>query len=344
MAPTRTAPSLHRPAGRGPTEGGSQQDRRLDVALFVSALQLYTICVLLVALDFAARTWRMQLFLRALGRSIPFHEVLLQSFVAEAASVLTPMRIGGDPARVWAMRQGGLSITAGVVCIAIETLAMAAILLVVTVALLLTIGRSWWATVGPQLVESLSDAGPWLLAIVVASVVSWLIARRVAPESRTMLRREVRSVRRYARVMPAWAYAAAVPLTLVNIAARVAVLPLLVSTLPSPPPLLATIVGSYALLYGQLLTPTPAGAGAVELLFLGGGAGELGAAEGRLLFLWRLFTAGIPLVIGVAAAVLHYGFNVFGRPFLARRMRPRARHAEQMAAGTPPPRDEDDVA
>ncbi len=302
-------------------------------------IQIYLWCALLGGVDFVARTWRMQIFLRGLGRSVPFLEVLLQSFVAEAGSVLTPMRIGGDPARVWAMRQGGVSITAAVVCIGIETITMAAIIFVVTAALLLTIGREWWATVGPRLMESMSDAGPWLAAIVIASVVSWLLARRIAPATRTMLRRELRSVRRYARVVPWWAYASAVPLTLVNIAARVAILPLLIFTLSDPPPLGATIVGSYALLYGQLLTPTPAGAGAVELVFLGGAAGELGAAEGRLLFLWRLFTAGIPLMIGVAAAVLHYGFGVFGRPLLARRLRQRTRFTARQA--TQPPTDPD---
>ena len=310
----------------------------------MSALQVYGLCVILVAVDFVVRTLRIQLFLRGLGRGVPFQEVLLQSFVAEAGSVLTPMRIGGDPARIWAMRQGGLSITAGVVCIGIETITMTVIIVAVTAGLMLTVGREWWATVGPRLTDSLSDAGPWLLAIVVASALSWIIAQRIAPETRTMLRRELRSVRRYARVVPWWAYGAAVPLTLVNIAARVAILPLLASTLPTPPPLDATLVGSYALLYGQLLTPTPAGAGAVELVFLGGAAGEMGAAEGRLLFLWRLFTAGIPLVIGIGAAVLHYGFGVFGQPIVARRLRPRSRSAERTdptAAREAPPAGDD---
>lgn len=310
----------------------------------MSALQVYGLCVILVAVDFVVRTWRMQLFLWGLGRGLPFREVLLQSFVAEAGSVLTPMRIGGDAARIWAMRQAGVSVTAGVVCIGLETITMTVIIIAVTVGLMLTVGREWWATVGPRLTDSLSDAGPWLLAIVVASALSWIIAQRVAPGTRTMLRRELRSVRRYARVVPRWVYGAAVPLTLVNIAARVAILPLLASTLPTPPPLGATLVGSYALLYGQLLTPTPAGAGAVELVFLGGAAGEMGAAEGRLLFLWRLFTAGIPLVIGIAAAVLHYGFGVFGQPLVARRLRPRSRYAERTdptAARAAPPAGDD---
>ena len=59
-------------------------------------------------------------------------------------------------------------------------------------------------------------------------------------------------------------------MSFVNLATRVAILPVLALTLPNPPALALLIVGSFALLYGQLILPTPAGAGAVELGFLGG--------------------------------------------------------------------------
>src|SRR5690606_19360622 len=78
----------------------------------VSTLEAYALCAALIAIDFAARTWRMQIFLRGIGRRVSFRELLLQSFVSEAGAILTPMRIGGDAARLWAMRQGGVSMTA----------------------------------------------------------------------------------------------------------------------------------------------------------------------------------------------------------------------------------------
>ena len=56
-------------------------------------------------------------------------------------------------------------------------------------------------------------------------------------------------------------------LTLVNLGARVAILPVLVSTLPDPPPLGAVTMASFALLYSQLILPTPSGAGAVAVAF-----------------------------------------------------------------------------
>lgn len=285
----------------------------------MSTAQAYLVCLALIAVDFAARTWRMQLFLRGLGNHVSFREVFLQSFVCEAGALLTPMRLGGDAARLWAMRQSGIVVTTSVVCMGVEAIAMTVVIVAVTLILMLTVAGDWWHTVGPNLLSTLAGAWPWVLAVAVASVVAWLAARRFAPRLREVFRREARTVRRYARVMPRWAWAASVPLTLVNIAARVAVLPVLASTLASPPPLLASLIGSYALLYGQLLTPTPAGAGAVELGFLAGAAGELGAEEGELLLVWRVFTALIPFLIGIAAAVLHYGLSLFGPPAEVRR-------------------------
>lgn len=286
----------------------------------LSTIQAFTLCAALVAVDFIARTWRMQAFLRGIWHRVSFREVLLQSLVCEAGSILTPMRIGGDPARLWAMRQGGVSMTASVVCMGVEAFLVAAVIVVVTAVLMLSVAGDWWGVVGPGLLSALTNV--WQLALLaIAFIAGWIVTRHYAPKFREMVQREARSVRRYARVMPRWTFVLAVPLTLIHMGARVAVLPVLASTLEVPPPLLASAIGSYALLYGQLLAPTPAGAGAVELGFVGGAAGELGVEEGSLLVAWRVITAGIPLLLGVAAAVLHYGFRLFGPPDVVERGR-----------------------
>src|SRR6185437_6729857 len=79
-------------------------------------------------------------------------------------------------------------------------------------------------------------------------------------------------------------------------------------TLPEPPPLGPTILGSFALLYSQLLLPTPSGAGAVELGFLGGAAGDFGEHQGWLLLAWRFYTNGIGVALGIWLAVQIYGW------------------------------------
>ena len=72
-------------------------------------------------------------------------------------------------------------------------------------------------------------------------------------------------------------------------------------------------LGSFALLYSQLVLPTPSGAGAVELGFLGGAAGDLGQNEGWLLLAWRFYTNGLGLFLGVWLALSIYGWPVLRR-------------------------------
>lgn len=91
--------------------------------------------------------------------------------------------------------------------------------------------------------------------------------------------------------------------------------------LPDPPPSAAAWFGSFLLVYGQLVLPTPAGVGVVELGFLGGAAGELGGGIG-LLLAWRWWTSGVPVLGGLAVVAV---------------ARARGRAARVTAARTPPP-------
>jgi uncharacterized membrane protein YbhN (UPF0104 family) len=84
-------------------------------------------------------------------------------------------------------------------------------------------------------------------------------------------------------------------------------LPVLAQTLPDPPPTGVLVLGSFALVYGQLFFPTPGGAGAVELLASAGTAGELGGTAGPVFLAWRTITTGIPVILGFGLAVHRYG-------------------------------------
>ncbi len=110
---------------------------------------------------------------------------------------------------------------------------------------------------------------------------------------------------------------ASLPLSFLNLATRVAVLPVLAATLPQPPELWPMVLGSFALLYSQLILPTPSGAGAVELGFLGGAAGDLGGRAGWLLLAWRFYTNGVGVILGIGLAAHAYGWPALRR--LARR-------------------------
>jgi hypothetical protein len=93
----------------------------------------------------------------------------------------------------------------------------------------------------------------------------------------------------------------------------VAVLPVLALTLTSPPAMGPMAVGSFALLYSQMILPTPSGAGPVELGFLGGAAGDLGSEQAWLLVAWRFYTSGVGVLLGVLIAARIYGWPALRR-------------------------------
>ena len=78
-------------------------------------------------------------------------------------------------------------------------------------------------------------------------------------------------------------------------------------TLPHPPPMGPLAFASYALIFAQLLLPTPSGAGVVELGFLGGAVGNLGAGYKTLLVLWRFYTTVLLIALGTAFGLWRYG-------------------------------------
>jgi uncharacterized membrane protein YbhN (UPF0104 family) len=88
------------------------------------------------------------------------------------------------------------------------------------------------------------------------------------------------------------------------------------------------MLGSFALLYSQLVLPTPSGAGAVELGFLGGAAGDLGNDQGWLLLWWRFYTSGLGVILGVWVAAQIYGWPAL-RKLVGHRAAPATESSER---------------
>jgi uncharacterized membrane protein YbhN (UPF0104 family) len=296
----------------------------------VSGTTIHLACLALVAVDFVTRTWRTQLFLWRLGHPLPFREVLVQSAIGETASSLTPLRAGGEPARVWAMAKQGVPARVGLVAVGVELLATSAVIVLTAIVLGVTVAPDWWAATGPGLIRAAAGSWPWLAGIAVVSLGAWLAVRRRRPDLLHAAGGELAAARGHLRDVSGWLYVVNVPITLVSIAARVAILPLLTRALEQQPPLAATVVGSFALLYAQAVIPTPAGAGAVELGFLGGAAGNLGAAEAELLVVWRLYTTVLGTALGLALGAWRFHVDVLS--FVLRRPA-RARAADAPGGG-----------
>jgi uncharacterized membrane protein YbhN (UPF0104 family) len=283
----------------------------------MTPLQAHLICIGLVAADLLARAWRIQWIVQGLGHHMTVKDAFVLNAFGDAACALTPLRIGGEPARLAGMLRCGVPATAAFVGISLEVLAAWPVILVAGAWLLWRYAPAWWLSAGPRLGAAAEGAWPWIVVVVLASVVAWRYARRISSPVARQLRRPVRRALVYWRRMPRWPLLASAPLSLINLATRIAILPVLALTLPSPPPMGPMILGSFALLYSQLVLPTPSGAGAVELGFLGGAAGDLGESQGLLLLAWRFYTNGVGVVLGVWLAA-----KIYGWPALRRLARP----------------------
>jgi len=270
----------------------------------------HLICLGLVALDFVLRTWRTDAFLRPLGIRLPFSEIFVQSAIGETASAISPMRAGGEPARVWAMGVQGVPSRIAIVAVGLEFVAVVAIIALVAIVLSVTVGGDWWRYAGPGLTRSAIRSWPWLAGIAGLTWLAYLFVRRTRPEFLRVAGVEFAAARGHMRDVPLWTYVACTLLTVVQIGVRAAILPVLAMTLHAPPPHVAMVVGSFALVYAQALIPAPAGAGAIDLGFLGGAAGNLGIEELRLLGWWRFYSTVVGVVLGIALGLLRFHTNI----------------------------------
>jgi len=283
----------------------------------LTPLEAHAICLGLVVIDMVGRTLRLQYLVRGCGHRLGFRDSLMSNLFAEAGATLTPLRVGGEPARLAGMLASGVPATASFVAIAFEVITAWPALIVVAAWIFGRYAPEWWSTAGVHLGATMREQWPWVIAVAVVSVAAWWFGRRLARVAPHRLQRPLRRILVYWRRMPRWPLAASFAFSLVNVVTRLALLPVLALALPSAPSLPTLVVGSFVLIYGQMILPTPAGAGAVELGFLAGAAGDLGGGSHWLLLMWRLYSSGLGTAAGVAWAVHAFGWPALRR-FAAR--------------------------
>lgn len=273
----------------------------------LSLAEAHLLCAALVAVDLIVRALRIRWLLDGLGTPVRFRDALTLNAFGDAACAVTPLRIGGEPARLAGMLRAGVPASAAFVAISVEVLAAWPVIVAVMLPLAWWFVPAWWRTAVPALGAAAEQAWPWLVLLVFLSALAWYAARRVATFTPSRLRRPVRRVRAYWRRMPLWPIVAGVPLTILNLVSRVGILVALAATLPQRESLGVVVIGSFMLLYAQLVVPTPSGAGVVDFGFLGGAAGSLGAEGAALLLAWRFYTSGVGLLLGGGLALAIYG-------------------------------------
>jgi uncharacterized membrane protein YbhN (UPF0104 family) len=277
--------------------------------MHLDPLAAHAICLGLVIADVLARSLRLKYFCDSLGFPLGVGEGIVVNAFGDAACSLTPARLGGEPARLAGILRYRIPTEAAIVAVSIEALLGWPVIILGGAALVWLYAPEWWQTAEPGIARHLHAMLPWLILVGVISLVLWWLVRRwMRVSAPQRLQRSWRRMLVHWRRMPPWPIVASQPLSVVNVGARVAILPVLALTLPSPPPLGPLCLGSFALLYSQMVLPTPSGAGAVELGFLAGAAGSLGAEGVELLIWWRIYTSVVGVVLGLGLAARIYGW------------------------------------
>src|SRR2546426_1827787 len=77
----------------------------------------------LLAIDCVARAWRVQLATWTAGARLSFLDAVRLNLYGEAASQLTPNRLGGEPARFLGLTEAGVRAVPSIVAIGVEVAA-----------------------------------------------------------------------------------------------------------------------------------------------------------------------------------------------------------------------------
>jgi uncharacterized membrane protein YbhN (UPF0104 family) len=263
-----------------------------------------------LALDVLVRAWRIQLAVWCAGGRLGFGEAVRLNLYGEAASTLTPNRLGGEPARFVGLTQAGLRPVTALVGLGVEVAAEWPVFALMALGLAAYYVPGWESRAELWLKRHLAtDLVLFEATVLAVLLVVYLIQRFLkAGTVRHRVRRQWRVAMAHVRRAPWWVMLANAGLTAVSLAARALVLPALAwGGGAAPPPFAEMFVGSLALLAAPLAVPLPSGGGGLEVAFLSGFAGEFGSRQVLMLLLWRFYTTILLTGLGVYAMIRSLG-------------------------------------
>jgi len=263
-----------------------------------------------VALDCVVRAWRIQLAVWAAGGRLGFQDAVRLNLYGEAASTLTPNRLGGEPARFLGLNEARVRPVTSLVAIGVEVAAEWPVFMLLGGALIAYYVPDWQTEARHWLRRHRAGelVAVELIALLVLGVI-YLLQRMVRSGMiRHRVRRQWRVAWAHVRRAPWWLLGAGAVLTVVSIAARALILPALVWGEPHPP-FGQMFFGALTLIHAPLFLPLPSGGGGVEVAFLSGFAGDFGARQVTLLLLWRFYTAVLLTILGGYVLVRSVGYR-----------------------------------
>ncbi len=265
----------------------------------------------LLGVDCLVRAWRIQLAVWTAGGRLSFTDAFRLNLYGEAASQLTPNRLGGEPARFLGLHEAGLRPVTAIVAIGVEVACEWPVFVFAAGALVAYYVPDWQNAARTWLRHHRATELVTIeITVVLVLVVAYLLQRLVRSGFvRHRVRRQWRVAWAHVRRAPLWALAAGALLTVVSLAARALILPALAWGMPNAPSFHEMFFGALALLHAPLVVPLPSGGGGLEVAFLNGFAGEFGARQVTMLLLWRFYTAILLTIVGVYALVRSVGYH-----------------------------------
>ncbi len=271
----------------------------------------HVLALALLALDCAVRAWRIQLAIWTAGGRVGFRDALRLNLYGEAASTLTPNRLGGEPARFLGLNEARVRPVTSLVGIGVEVAAEWPVFMLVGAALIAYYVPDWH-----------TEARHWLrrhragelvavefVALLVLGVIYLLQRMARSGMIRHRVRRQWRVAWAHVRRAPRWVLGAGALLTVVSVAARALILPALLWGMPQRPPFGQMFFGALTLIHAPLFLPLPSGGGGVEVAFLSGFAGDFGARQVTILLLWRFYTTVLLTILGGYALIRSVGYR-----------------------------------
>lgn len=293
----------------------------------------------LVLLHLVLRALRLWLLLPD-GRRPRFWLLVVANSYGDLGASVTPARLGGDPARVVALRRTGVEMASGIVAIGAERIlewialtALSAVFIITMGGDIVQGGRDVWSRVAT------TRALPWLGLFGILIVAGFAGMHWYRKRHPAKLNDSIARAWSSARALSPRLVAAAMLATIGIVATRVAILPILLAAFIHDFSVASILLGSFVLTYGQLLLPTPSGVGPVELAFVAGFGQSLSAPDLTILLVtWRFYTVAMGALLGVffflRSVVTKRGLANIAVLCLAIGITPMAVRAQERPAGS----------
>ncbi len=271
----------------------------------------HALALALLALDCVVRAWRIQLAVWTAGGRLGFQDAVRLNLYGEAASTLTPNRLGGEPARFLGLNEARVRPVTSLVAIGVEVAAEWPVFMLVGAALVAYYVPDWQTAARHWLRRHRAGelVAVELVALLVLSVIYLLQRMARSGMIRHRVRRQWRVALAHVRRAPWWVLGAGALLTVVSVAARALILPALVWNAPHRPPFGQMFFGALTLIHAPLFLPLPSGGGGVEVAFLSGFPGDFGDHQVVVLLLWRFYTAVLLTILGAYALIRSVGYR-----------------------------------